>query len=357
MERLSLHSLLVFAALSVAHGLKSQVTGPYQQKLSPPLTDAKSDKKFFGPPFPADYPDDKRPVPQKDILDMVKSPGRAYPALQGREEFDSDFVKDENHDAGAWEAQFEYDHLRRDLQKAEQDQKRAQDRADREGQDVDGAQHDDDSAAGRVNDAQKEFDKDMHGEEDIKKAEDFEGPPSDEKLKEIRKAIKDAEDRYAQAQKNFLKCKAELDAAKKELDDLRAQQKEMEEKLAADTKLWAEQKAIKMNLKKARQSEAVTKVQAAMDKLAAAEKVKADAEKVLAKEKAEHEAAKKKQQKEKAEYEEVHKRLGTASARLQKIHGFKPVQAVPEPVATKSSARMLSLAAALPLSILAAMCF
>jgi len=285
-------------------------------------------------------------------LDMVKVPGRAYPALQGRQQFDEDFVKDENSDTGAWEAQFEYDHLRRDLKKAEDDLKRAADREALEGRDADGAKNDDDSASGRLKDAQDDFNKATKGEEDVKTAEDFQGPPSDEKLKEIRKAIKEAEQRYLKEQQDFLKCKEQLEKSKKELEDLKAQQKEMEEKVAADTKLWAEQKTVKMNLRKAKESAATAKLKEAMEKLSAAEKRKADAEAVLAKEKFEHEQAKQKLQKQKAKEETAHKQLEKASKRLQEIHGYKPAQpaqAVPQP--TKSASTMISAAAAVSMLV------
>merc|ERR1712139_144988 len=38
-----------------------------------------------------------------------------YPVVQDHEEFDSDFVKDENSDNGEWKAQTEYDRLRHKL--------------------------------------------------------------------------------------------------------------------------------------------------------------------------------------------------------------------------------------------------
>merc|ERR1719311_2009136 len=134
--------LLAFAALGCVDALKSAAGYEPVQKLSPPLKDVKSDKKFFGPPFPADYPDDKRPVPDQSILSKVKGPGQPYPALQSHDDYDRDYVKDENSDKGAWQAQFEYDRLRRKLMGEEDDLKNAEDRANRDGKDVDGAQHD-----------------------------------------------------------------------------------------------------------------------------------------------------------------------------------------------------------------------
>jgi DNA repair exonuclease SbcCD ATPase subunit len=307
----------------------------YEPRISPPLKDVKSDKKFFGPPFPADYPDDKRPVPDKKILDQVKKVGSAYPALQSKEDFDSDFVKDENSDKGAWQAQFEYDALRRKLAQEEADERRAEDRANREGRDADDAQNADDEAGRKVSDAQKDADAAGKGEDDVKRAEDFDGPPSDEKLKELKKAVEAAEERYEQQKKAFEECKKQLEDAKKELEDLKAQQKSMEEKLAADTKLWVEQKAVKLNMKKTKHDNFVKlqseKVNAAQGKLDAAEKIKADMEKALAKEKAESAKAQDKLKKEKADMEKVQKQIDAAAKKLQDLHGYKPAQAAVTP--------------------------
>jgi len=71
----------------------------------------KSDKKFFG----KDYPWDKRP--KVDVFHF-KHP---YPVVQDSDDFDSDFVKDENSDNGSWKAQTEYDRLRHKLAKEKAD--------------------------------------------------------------------------------------------------------------------------------------------------------------------------------------------------------------------------------------------
>jgi len=333
----------------------------YEPRLSPPLHDGgdishgahQSDKAFFGPPFPADYAEDKRPVPDKHVLDKLKGPDQPYPALQSKDDYDADYVKDENSDTGAWQAQFEYDSLRKKLAQEEGDSKRAQDRADREGRDVDGAQADADAAGQKVRDAQKDDDDAANGEAKAKTADDFGGPPSAEKLEELKKAVKAAEDKLEEQKKAFEKCKQQLEDAKKDLEDLKAKQAELETKLAADTKLWAEQKTVKFNLKKTKESAAVAKVMAAKEKLVKAEKVKADADKALAKEKAEHEKAQKKLYKEKTEYETAQKQLESASTKLQKLHGYKPVAPTP----TKSSSPMVSAVNAAVLSVIVAMRF
>merc|ERR1711865_248652 len=51
--------------------------------------------------------------PKVDVLHF-KHP---YPVVQDREDFDRDFVNDENSDNGSWKAQMEYDRLRHKLLK------------------------------------------------------------------------------------------------------------------------------------------------------------------------------------------------------------------------------------------------
>lgn len=77
-----------------------------------PELDPKSDKKFFGPPFPADYPDDDKP---HKVAHAFAGDGKTYPEMQGQAEYDKDYVKDENDDSGEWAAQHEYDELRSKL--------------------------------------------------------------------------------------------------------------------------------------------------------------------------------------------------------------------------------------------------
>lgn len=346
------------ALLSMASSVGA-VSDPTQQKINPPLHDVASDKKFFGPPFPADYPDDKRPAVDHRILNKLKGPEQPYPALQSKEDYDKDYVKDENSDTGAWQAQFEYDRLRKKLAQEEADARRAQDRANREGSDVDGAQRDANAAGKNVDDARNGVDsaskQEKDAQADVKTADDFDGAASKKKLEEIRKAVEAAEDRYEKAKKQFEECKRQLEEAKAQLDDLKKQQAEMEAKLAADTKLWAEQNTMKLNMRKSVQEKTsqdkVAKVKAAQEKLAKAEKVKADMDKVLVKQKAEHEKAKEDLQKEKADYERVQKKVQEASDRLQKIHGYKPAAQV-VPTSTKSGAETTSMLLLLPILML-----
>jgi len=98
-----LHSLLIGSA--AANGLDASWFAEEDLSVSP--LEEISDKKFFG----KDYPRDKTPA--VDVLHF-KHP---YPVVQDSDDFDKDFVKDENTDNGEWKAQTEYDRLRHKLLK------------------------------------------------------------------------------------------------------------------------------------------------------------------------------------------------------------------------------------------------
>jgi len=309
--------------------------------VSPPITTG-SDKKFFGPPFPANYPEDKRPVPEKSILDKLKSADQPYPALQSRSEYDRDFVKDENADKGHWKAQFEYDTLRHKLAKEAADAKGAGDKADKEWKDVSSAEEAVEKASQDVENARKGVDDARAGEQDAQsdKDEDFSGPPSAEKLEKLKKAVQAAEENYKKEQEEFAKCKAELEKAEKNLEELKAKQVEMEQQLAAETKLWMETKTTRLNLKKAKEEAAHSKTIAAQEKLKVAQVAKEEMDKVLAEKKGRHEQSLKVVASKKADLEQAKKDLEKATLVLQKLRGYKPADAV---APTKSGAPMASV--------------
>merc|ERR1712113_798073 len=91
-----------------------------KRRIEPKL-DPASDKEFFGPPFPADYPDDSRPK-----TNISKDFTHPYPDVQASTAYDEDFVKDENSDNGEWKAQADYDLLRAKKRKEESDVKEAE---------------------------------------------------------------------------------------------------------------------------------------------------------------------------------------------------------------------------------------
>merc|ERR1740133_11138 len=315
-----------------------------------------SDKKFFGPPFPVDYPEDKRPVPDQKILSKLKGPDQPYPKLQSKSDYDADYVKDENSDTGAWQAQFEYDALRKKIAQEEADEKKAQGKADKEAGDTAGAQKDADDAAKKAADAQKELDGAAAGQDSAAKdADDFGGPPTAEKLEELKKAVAEAEANFAKEKKDFEECQKQLDDAKAGLEALKKQQADMEAELAKATQLWVEQKTTKFNIQKTKQDTAAKahqeKLSAAHEKLADAQKAKAAVDKTLAKEKAEHEAALKSLHKEQAEMKQAKSDLETTAAKLQKLRGYKPAEVPAKSGATMASA-VLSMFAVLAMQIL-----
>lgn len=75
------------------------------EEISPELR-PKADKKFFG----RDYPDDLRPG-------RIHKFDHPYPTVQDSEDYDKDFVKDENSERGESAAQIDYDILKTKLQK------------------------------------------------------------------------------------------------------------------------------------------------------------------------------------------------------------------------------------------------
>lgn len=326
-------SCTMFAlALVILCSVEAHTTVDHSAPLEPKLKDVKSDKKFFGPPFPADYPEDSRPVVKKDILNKLKGPEQPYPKLQSRADYDADYVKDENSDTGAWQAQFEYDALRKKLASEEADEKGAQSKADKEAADAAAAQKAADAAGKKAGDAKKDVENAAADQANTdKNADDFGGPPSAEKLEKLKKAVEEAEKKLAKETKDFEECEKQLAKAKANLEELKKQQADMEAKLAADTKLWAEQKTTKLNVQKSKQDAAtqaqLSKQMAAADKLAAAEKAKAIVDKSLAKEKAEHESAQKNLHKQQAEMKKAKSDLEAAASKLQKLRGYKPADA------------------------------
>lgn len=109
-------------ALSVGHG---------SLKIDPEL-DPKSDKKFFGPPFPADYPSDTRPGGKPDF-------NYPFPHVQHSAKYDEDYIKDENTDNGEWKAQNDYDLAKARLARERQEMEAARLKEEQEKGEIDGA--------------------------------------------------------------------------------------------------------------------------------------------------------------------------------------------------------------------------
>merc|ERR1719433_2025888 len=104
-------------------------------RIVPPLEDVDTDKKFFGPPFPADYPHDQQPRASRRVFEK----GQPYPKVQEQGFFDKDYVKDENGDGGEWKAQMDYDTARTKIDRTKKQKEAAEKKAEAEHKDVDEA--------------------------------------------------------------------------------------------------------------------------------------------------------------------------------------------------------------------------
>merc|ERR1712224_209201 len=101
---------LVFGCMSLAAANVDHAgDGLHQGHRINPELEPKSSKGFFG----KDYPRDLRPKADEHF--QMDYP---YPAVQVTDDFDKDFVKDENSDGGRWDTQMEYDTVRSQLVKA-----------------------------------------------------------------------------------------------------------------------------------------------------------------------------------------------------------------------------------------------
>jgi DNA repair exonuclease SbcCD ATPase subunit len=299
--------------------------------INPKLENVASDKKFFGPPFPADYPSDERPTVSPDIAWQLKEENKPYPYLQNRKEYDEDYVKDENSDKGDWKAQFDYDEYRRKLADEEEAVRRAKEKADKEGKDASDAEKDLSDADKNANDAQKGLDdanKNADGsDKDGGAGGDGLSDEEKEKLKNLRKKVKDALDNLEKEKKEFEECKKNLEKAKKELDEAKAAHDEYEQHLQSQSKLWIiKSEADKQARDKARQAKKeanAARIKADEQKLEAAIALKKTREATLAKEKAEHVLAQKKLDQQKAKVAQAKAKLDDAKVRLQKLRGYK----------------------------------
>lgn len=304
--------------------------------INPKLEDVSSDKKFFGPPFPADYPSDERPTVSPSIAWQLKEENKPYPYLQNRKEYDEDYVKDENSDKGDWKAQFDYDEYRRKLGEEEEAVRRAREKADKEGRDESDAEKALSDADKAARDAKKSVDDAVSGKDAADKDGDGTGgdglsADEKEKLETMRKKVADAIDNYEKEKKQFEECKKNLEKAKKELEDIKAETAAYEEQLQSQSKLFivkseADRQA-REKVRQARKEANAAKVKAAGEKLQTAVALKKTREESLAKEKAEHAVAQKKLDQQKAKMDQAKQKLDEAKVRLQTLRGYKTAPA------------------------------
>merc|ERR1719409_1769256 len=101
--------LVLAAVLAVT---EARLLGDNAKRIAPVL-EPKSDGKFFGKDGKVgDYPRDGRTV-----ISSKQHFDHPYPAVQDHQDYENDYVKDENADNGLWKHQMAYDELRRTLHK------------------------------------------------------------------------------------------------------------------------------------------------------------------------------------------------------------------------------------------------
>lgn len=207
-------SCMVFFAFVAVQGSLAKLASTAD--INPPLMPV-SDKKFFDGPR-ADYATDLRPQTKHHFT-------WPFPEVQDSNDYDKDYVKDENGDGGEYIAQSTYDNLRAKLAKQKADLEDLKRRESSANADVDNAKKKEEAARKIAEDAHKKAD------EAGKKGVD--GPSGDVGglTGEVEAEIKDLED-----------CKEQLKKAKERL------QKAIEERKAAmqahDEAQAAEQKAL-----------------------------------------------------------------------------------------------------------------
>merc|ERR1712039_201232 len=111
---------LCIAAVLFAPIAAETHTNLRQLRINPVLDPASSSK------FLKDYPDDGRP----DVKGLKKGGFHdftpPFPAVQGSDDFDKDYVKDENRDNGEWKAQADYDRIKLEWRKVKDALNKAQ---------------------------------------------------------------------------------------------------------------------------------------------------------------------------------------------------------------------------------------
>jgi len=283
-----------------------------------PELDPKSDKEFFGPPFPADYPSDLRPSGKHAF-------NYPFPHVQGSSTFDTDYVKDENSDNGEWQAQMDYDTLRAQLQKAKKEAEEAKKNQAAEADDADKAKGAYDDAKRDEKEAQEKADEAAkNAKEAADKVGDVKMPesPGDGAFENrIEQAKKKVEDKI----KNLDDCKQQLKDAQDALKALLEETQKKREEEAAEHAEERQEAAVKKGEAQQTADSAASGAAKAKQGEETAEKLTDELKGKLEVEKAEEEKAGATYKKEQDDVDELTKKLKAAEDRLRAIRSGKPM--------------------------------
>lgn len=180
--------------------------------ISPALEE--TDPKFFDGKK-ADYRVDGRPVIKDDFM-------YPYPAIQTNDNFDEDFVKDDNEDQGQWEAMMRYDTLRAKLHLLEEKVKESESKVAGEGAIVSDYR----AKLKAAKAAMRRADEDLARAQKILRQWEAKSKAVQRKIdaqqvvvKRERKEYEECKKRLAEAQANFAVAKATL-VTNKEMHDM-----------------------------------------------------------------------------------------------------------------------------------------
>lgn len=237
-------AVVAFGLLQASEGRRHNATlaGP---EVVPEL-DPESDSRFFK----NDYPSDRSPGVEHRF-------SHPYPTVQDSEDYEKDFVNDQNSDNGEWAAQMEYDKIKNTLRQQRQDANKAKDAMDEQEEQLKEAEErlkeaenrakraDEKVETTKVNakEAQKDLDEVIHTNDNPDVDTVPEATANVEKavanlkmcekdLAAARERLKQLMDEKDKALDELKAAQAELAAAKSQLNAAKIHQKNMEAKVA-----------------------------------------------------------------------------------------------------------------------------
>lgn len=184
----------------------------HYQRIIPSL-EPTSDKRFFNKDYPADH---------RAVVDEHYVFGHPYPAVQDNSDYDSDFIKDENEDGGNWQAQMNYDILRRKIAEAK-------DKLERLLKDLQEKKKSWQKVTDKYAEASKAEDK----TEEAKKLADQRAAGTKEKLRKMQNEVTEQVGEVNKEMTDLDECKKQLAETRRKLEELLKEKADIEKKNAA----------------------------------------------------------------------------------------------------------------------------
>lgn len=287
--------LLLGALPAMAERQATNAAADVYQSIRPAL-DPESDKKFFK----QDYPDDVRARRDSKLHKFDFS--HPYPIVQDSEDYDKDYIKDENADGGEWKAQMTYDDLRSKIRQQIKEVEDAKKQVELQTDDLKKAKKEEDVAEDEAKRAEKASEK---ARSDAEAAGD--------KLEEVAGGgsggeVGDAVQNVEKEMKDLEGCKKALAAARANLKKL-LEEKVQREKV--ENEAVVEKETVDEEVKAAESSAKIKKSVKAAKSM--------DVKETVEEERVDVEKAKKTYEKETQEVKETEEALDKAAKRLREI--------------------------------------